>query len=74
MADWQQNQNVWTRSDGVLVTLNPNSKASFVRMADSTLVVGNNGAPRPFRSVDEARAFADQTFPLKRAGWGLLRR
>ncbi|MGE0024153.1 MAG: hypothetical protein AB7S70_11055 [Hyphomicrobium sp.] len=74
MADWQQNQNVWTRSDGIQVTLNPNSKASFVRKADTSLVLGTNGAPRPFRSVDDALAFADQTFPMKRAGWGLLRR
>lgn len=70
---WQQNENVWTREDGVKVTLNPNSQASFVRQADDVLVLGANGAPRPFYTVDEAKAFADNTFPVtaKRSGWGL---
>ncbi len=71
MADWKQNQNVWTRADGIQVTLNPNSQTSFVRKADNTLVIGANGAPRPFPSVDNAIAFADQSFPPKRTGWSL---
>src|SRR5262249_20943059 len=75
MADWQQSDNVWTRGDGVRVTLNPNSHASFVWKADKSLVLGTNGAPRPFRSVDDALAFAEQTFPRKSSGWGFgLRR
>ncbi len=71
MADWKQDQNVWKRADGIQVTLNPNSQTSFVRKADNTLVNGANGAPRPFRSVDDAIAFADQSLPQKRSGWGL---
>ena len=69
---WQQKENVWTREDGVKVTLNPNSQASFVRKADDVLILGANGAPRPFHSVDEAMSFADQTMPAAaKRGWGL---
>lgn len=70
---WQQKENVWTREDGVKVTLNPNSQASFVRKADDVLILGANGAPRPFRSVDEAMSFADQALPaaVAKRGWGL---